>query len=565
MDEFKKDIVKIISKIVPNVSDSMLEFPKDSALGDLALPCFLFSKEMKKSPVEVAKMIAESSQPSDLVDKIIATGPYVNFFLRKSKLSELILNEVVKLKQLYGKSLAGKGKTVLVEFSSPNTNKPQHLGHVRNNVLGSSVSAILDFSSYKVIKANLINDRGIHICKSMLAYKKWGENKEPDKKSDHFVGDFYVLFNNNAKDSPELDDEAQEMLRLWEAGDKDVRALWKKMNSWVYKGFDETYSRLGIKFDVTYHESEIYDKGRKVIEDAFEKGLLKKNEEGAIYAELEEYKVPDKVVLRADGTSIYATQDIYLAKLRFEQYNFDKSIYVIGSEQNLYLKQLFAILKRLGFEFADRLYHKSYGMVNLPEGKMKSREGTVIDADDIITEMFTLSREEIMARYSDLTENEVNKRANAIGIGAIKFFMEKQDAIKDICFDPKESISFEGETGPYVQYSYARICSILKKYGKPVSEAVDFSLLGTGSEQNLIKCVAEFGVHVEDAAKNLDPSKIAHYLIKLAQAFNDFYHNCPVLTDDAELKKARILLIYCVKQVLGNGLNLLGIEQLEEM
>jgi len=565
MDEFKKDIVKIASKTVPNVSDSMLEFPKDASLGDLALPCFLFSKEMKKSPNEIAKTIAENSQSSDLIEKIVATGPYVNFFIRKSKLSELILNEVAKLKQLYGKSLSGKGKTVLIEFSQPNTNKPQHVGHVRNDVLGAAISSVLDFSSYKAIRANIINDRGIHICKSMIAYKKWGENKEPDKKPDHFVGDFYVLFNNDAKENPDIENEAYEMLRLWEAGDKDVRALWKKMNNWVLKGFDETYDRLGIKFDVVQYESELYEKGRKIVEEGFEKGLLKKNAEGAIYAELEELGVPDKVVLRADGTAIYVTQDIYLAKLRYDQYNFDRSIYVVGSEQNLYFKQLFAIMKRLGFEFAEKLYHKSYGMVNLPEGKMKSREGTVVDADDIITEMVTLAREEIMARYSDLTENEVNKRANAIGIGAIKFFMLKQDSVKDILFDPKESISFEGETGPYVQYSYARICSILKKYGKPVSEAVDFSLLGTDAEQNIIKCLAEFSVHVEDASKNLDPSKIAHYLIKLAQAFNEFYHACPVITEEAEMKKARILLVYCVKQVLGNGLNLLGIEMLEEM
>ncbi len=565
MDEFKKDAVKIASKTVPNISDSMIEIPKDTALGDLALPCFLFSKELKKSPNEIAKLIADNSQPSDLIDKIIATGPYVNFFIKKAKFAERILTEVAKLKQIYGKSLMGKGKTIVVEFSQPNTNKPQHVGHVRNDVLGAAISAVLDFSSYKAIKANIINDRGIHICKSMLAYQKWGENREPDKKPDHFVGDFYVLFNNNAKENPEIEEEAYEMLRLWEAGDKDIRALWKKMNNWVLKGFDETYDRLGTKFDVIQYESELYEKGRKIVEEGFEKGLLKKNAEGAIYAELEDLGVPDKVVLRADGTAIYVTQDIYLAKLRYEQYNFDRAIYVVGSEQNLYFRQLFAIMKRLGFEFSDRLYHKSYGMVNLPEGKMKSREGTVVDADDIITEMFTLAREEIMARYSDLTENEVNKRANAIGIGAIKFFMLKQDSVKDILFDPKESISFEGETGPYVQYSYARICSILKKYGKPVSESADFSLLSTAQEQNLVKTLSEFDIHVEDAAKNLDPSKVAHYLIKLSQAFNEFYHACPVLTEEQELKKARILLIYCVRQVLANGLNLLGIEMLEEM
>jgi len=465
MDEFKKDVVKIVSKIVPSVSDSMLEVPKDASLGDLALPCFLFSREMKKSPNDIAKLIEKGSEPTELIEKITAAGPYVNFFIKKSKFAEMVLSEAAKLKQIYGKSLSGKGKTVLIEFSAPNTNKPQHLGHVRNNVLGSSIAAILDFASFKAVRANLINDRGVHICKSMIAYQKWGENREPDKKPDHFVGDFYVLFNNHAKDNPELEEEAQEMLRLWEAGDKEARALWKKMNNWVYKGFEETYERLGVKFDVTYYESDFYDKGKKIVEEGFEKGLLRKNAEGAIYADLEEFSLPEKIVLRADGTSIYVTQDIYLAKMKFEQYSPDKSIYVVASEHNLYFRQLFAILKKLGFEFADKCYHKSYGMVYLPEGKMKSREGTVIDADDIITEMVTLAREEVMARHSDLTDNDVQKRANAIGIAAIKFFMAKQDAAKDIYFNPKESLSFEGETGPYVQYSYARVCSILKKYG----------------------------------------------------------------------------------------------------
>ena len=565
MDEFKKEAVKLASKTVPNVTDSMLEVPPEANLGDLALPCFAFAKEIKKSPNDIAKQISENSKPTELIEKIAAAGAYVNFFINKSKFAGMVLNDVVKLKSSYGKSLLGKGKTVMVEFSSPNTNKPQHLGHVRNNVLGSSIAALQDFASYKSIRANLINDRGIHICKSMLAYKKWGGNTEPDKKPDHFVGDFYVLFNKSAAEHPEIEAEAHEMLRLWEEGDKETKALWKKMNNWIYKGFEETYDRLGIKFDVTYYESEFYEKGRKIVEEGFEKGILKKNAEGAIYADIEEFKLPEKIVLRADGTSIYVTQDIYLAKLKFDQYPLNKSIYVVGNEHDLYMKQLFAILKKLGFEFADKCYHKSYGMVYLPEGKMKSREGTVVDADDIIAHMVSLAKEEVMKRHVDLSENEVQKRANAIGIGAIKFFMAKQDAAKDIHFDPKESLSFEGETGPYVQYSYARICSILKKYGKTVNEDSDVSLLKTKEEQKLVKVISDFPFVVEESARNYDPSKVAHYLVLLAQAFNEFYHSCPVLAEENELKKARILLIYCVKHVLGNGLALLGIEQLEEM
>jgi len=565
MDEFKKDIVRIVSKIVPDVTDSMIEIPPDSSLGDFAVPCFIFSKEMKKSPVEIAKQIAENSAPTEFIEKIVAVGPYVNFFVNKAKFAEFVLNSIIKLKGSYGKSLLGKGKTVMVEFSSPSLNKPQHLGHVRNNVLGASIAAVLDFASYKTIRANLLNDRGIHICKSMLAYKKFGENREPDKKPDHFVGDFYVLFNKMVKEHPELEEEAQEMLRKWEEGDKEILALWKKMSNWVYKGFNETYEKLGIHFDVTYYESDFYDKGKKIVEEGLQKGLLKKNKEGAIYAELKEFNLPDKFVLRADGTSIYVTQDIYLAKLKFEQYQLDKSIYLLGSEHNLYAKQLFAILKKLGFDFADKCYHKSYGMVFLPEGKMKSREGRVIDADDIIAKMVALAREEVKKRYTDLNQNEIEKRANAIGIAALKFFMVKQDAAKDIYFVPQESISFEGETGPYIQYSFARICSILKKYGKTVSEAVNFSAIAKEKEFELIKILAEFPERVEEAAKIYDASPIAHYLIKLAQAFNEFYHACPVLTEEEPLKKARILLVYCVRQVLGNGLSLLGIEAIEEM
>ena len=565
MDEFKKDIIKIASKVVPEITDSMLEVPPDSNLGDFALPCFTFSKQMKKSPNAIANEIAENSAPTEFIEKITSAGPYVNFFVKKSKFFELVLNDVMKLKGAYGKSLSGKGKTVMVEFSTPNTNKPQHLGHVRNNVLGSAIASVLDFSSYKAIRSNLINDRGVHICKSMIAYKKWGENKEPDKKPDHFVGEFYVLFNKKAADNPELENEAMEMLRLWEAGDKEVMALWKKMNNWVYKGFEETYEKLGIKFDITYYESDYYEKGKKIVEDGYERGILKKNPEGAVYADLEEFGLPEKVVLRADGTSIYVTQDIYLAKMKFDQYPLDKSVYVVGSEHNLYLKQLFAILKKLSFEFADKCYHKSYGMVYLPEGKMKSREGLVVDADDIIAEMVSLAREEIIKRHPELNDIELDKRANAIGIGAIKFFMARQDAAKDIYFDPKESISFEGETGPYVQYAYARICSILKKYGKTISEDADFSLIKSEEEKKLVKMLAEFPLYVEDASKNYEPAKIAHYLIALSQAFNEFYHACPVLTEEDALKKARILLVYCVRQVLGNALSLLGIDAIEEM
>lgn len=565
MDEFKNEIVRVVSKKF-SIAESMLEVPPDSSLGDFALPCFGFAKQLKKKPQDIAKELAKELVPTPLIKEIKAVGPYVNFFVKKEKMAEIVFNDILKLKNDFGKSLIGRDKTVMIEFSSPNTNKPLHLGHIRNNLIGMSLANIFDACGYKAVKANLINDRGIHICQSMLAYKKWGENKEPDKKPDHFVGDFYVLFHKRAAENPELENEAYDMLKRWESGDKEVVALWKKMNNWVYRGFDETYTMLGTKFDVNYYESEIYEKGKKAVMDAFEKGTLKKHTDGCIIADLEKFGLPNKTLLRADGTSIYATQDIYLAKLKFEQYNLDKSIYVAGSEHDLYFQQLFKILELLGFNFTGKLHHLSYGMVYLPEGKMKSREGTVIDADDIMKEMIELSAADLKKRYGAMAEKELNNRAKAIGLGALKFFMLKYDPSKDINYNPSESISFEGETGPYVQYAYARISSILERYGKSVDKDVDLSLLKAKEENELIKMLAKFPESVEDAARSYKPSLVVRYLLELAQKFNEFYQLHQVLNaDDENLKKARILLISCIRQVLKNGLTMLGIECLDKM
>ncbi|MEM4336883.1 MAG: arginine--tRNA ligase, partial [Candidatus Woesearchaeota archaeon] len=537
MDYFKKDIVRIVSKTL-QITEANLEMPKDPKLGDFALPCFNFAKQLKKNPNKIAEEIASAASPTDLISKIEAIGPYVNFFVNTTKLAEIILIDVLKLKHDYGKSLLGKDKVVMIEFSSPNTNKPQHLGHVRNNLIGMALSNILDFAGYKTIKANLINDRGIHICKSMVAYKHFGENKEPNKKPDHFVGDFYVLFSKKVKEMPELEEEAYDLLKKWEEGDKETTALWRKMNNWVIKGFNETYENLGVNFDVTYYESNFYDKGKKIVEEALKKGLFIKNKEGAVIAPLEKFGLPDKVVLRADGTSIYVTQDIYLAKLKFEEYPLEKSIYLVGSEHTLYFQQLFAILKLLEFEFVEKCLAKTYGMVFLPEGKLKSREGIVIEADEIIKEMIELASEEIKKRYNKLTDKEIENRAKIIGLGALKFFMLKNEAIKDIYFIPRESISFEGETGPYIQYAYARISSLIEKYGKSIDKEVNFSLLNSEYEKNVIKTIAKFPDVVENAAKNLEPSIVAHYLIEVAQRFTEFYHNCKILQEEEELKKA---------------------------
>jgi arginyl-tRNA synthetase len=452
----------------------------------------------------------------------------------------------------------------MIEYSQPNTNKPQHLGHVRNDLLGMSISNILQWVGYKVIKANLINDRGIHICKSMLAYQKWGNNQEPDVKSDHFVGKYYVMFSQKAKEDPKLEDEVKELLKKWEAGDKETLNLWKKMNEWCVKGFEQTYKDLGVDFDKVYYESQIYESGKKIVLDALEKDVFKKDKKGAIVAELEP-NLPNKVLLRSDGTSIYITQDIGLAIKKFKDYKLDKSIYVVGSSQNLYFKQLFAVLDLLGYQGIEKCYHLSYGMVYLPEGKMKSREGIVVDADDLIKEVKDLAIEELKKRYKEITADELGKRAEQIGMGALKFMLLKQNPEKDMLYNPKESISFEGETGPYLQYSHARICSILRKHDADITKDVDFSLFKEKVELNLINQLFLFKEIVSQAAEQYKPSLIARYLLDLTQLFNEFYHSCPVLKAGENLKKSRLLLINKTKEIIKEGLSLFGIESPEKM
>jgi arginyl-tRNA synthetase len=556
---FKKEIVKLISKFTEIDDDTiagLLEVPPDLSLGDYAFPCYFLAKELKKNPAEIAKELAAKIKPTEIITKVKQNGPYVNFFIGKAAFAKHVLTEKPEFVRHEG--------TIMIEFSQPNTNKPQHLGHVRNDLLGMSISKILEWVGCKVIKANLINDRGIHICKSMLAYQKWGNNQEPDIKPDHFVGKFYILFSQKAKEDSKLEDEAKELLVKWEQGDKEVVALWRKMNDWCIKGFQETYEALGVRFDRVYYESEIYKGGKEIILDALEKGLVKKDRTGAVIAELEP-DLPNKVLLRKDGTSLYITQDINLAVQKFKDYQLDKSIYVVGSEQNLYFKQLFAILELIGYKGVEKCHHLSYGMVYLPEGKMKSREGTVVDADDIIREAKDLAREELKKRYKDIATEELEKRADQIGLGALKFMLLKYDPKKDIYYNPKESISFEGETGPYLQYTHARICSILRKNESDFKRDIDFSVLKEKVELNLINKLFMFKETVEDAAAQHKPSLIARYLLDLTQLLNEFYHSCPVLKAEEKLKHARLLLIEKVKDTIKEGLLLLGIESPEKM
>ena len=544
---------------------SLLEVPPQPELGDFAFPCFQLAPTLKKGPKEIAEFLSKEISPPKIIEKIQPTGPYLNFFVKKDWIAGKALSRVLKEKDSFGTSKTGKKSKVMVEYSAPNTNKPLHVGHLRNDSIGMSISLLLEATGNKVTKTNLVNDRGIHISKSMLAYQKWGKNKKPNKKSDHFVGDFYVLFNKEAKDDQSLNADAQFLLKKWENKDKDTLALWKKMNKWAFDGFKETYKNFGSKFDVWLKESDFFDKARPLIQQGLDSGLFFEDDNGAIVAKLEHHNLPNKVVQRSDGTSIYITNDLALTKHKFEKFKLDQAIWVVGSEQNLYFQQLFQIFEQLGFKWAKQCKHRTYGMVYLPEGKMKSREGTVVDADDLMGEVRTLAEKEIKKRYPKLSKAELEKRAKAISLAAIKFFMLRIDEIKDLYFDPKESISFEGETGPYVQYTYARAKSILRKAGK-AGKKPDLSLLQSDSEKQIVTLLYNFPETVEKAASSLKPHKICHFLIELASAFNSFYHSTPVIkAETPELAGARLALVEATALVLKNGLKLLNIQPIEKM
>ncbi len=569
----KKEIIEQIQKNFPNlkVTESDFVFPPNPNLGDLSLPCFNLVKQFKKSPVEVAAEIGRKIRPHGLVAQIQFVGPYLNFFLNKEKITESVLKQILKEKKKYGDSKILKKEKIMIEYVSPNANKPLHLGHLRNGLIGEAVANLLESCGAKVIRASLINDRGAHICKSMVAYKHWGKNKTPETekiKGDHFVGDFYVMYNQRVETNKNLESEVRATLEKWEAGDKRVLALWKKMTSWVLRGFEKTYKRVGIKFDKVYFESKIYKEGKKIILDGLKHGKFIKDNTGAVIAKLGN-GLPDKVLLRADGTALYVTQDIYLAKLKFDQYKLTKSIYCIGSEQDLYLKQLFKILEILGYKWAKNLYHLSHGMIYLPEGKMKSRVGTVVEADEFLDKLEDYAAEEIKARHDFLSDKELQKRATQIALAALKYFILQVDPKTDMHFDPKKSLSFVGRTGPYLQYTYARICSILNK-AKAMCEAkimADEHLdkLKEKWEYNLTLQLAKFGETVEKSAISYNPAILADYLYNLAKIFSDFYRDVHVLRAGEDIKRARIILISCVKLVLGKGLSLLGIETLSEM
>ena len=559
--------------------------------GDFTVVVFPFLALSKKRPEETAQEIGEfikANQP--VVEDFNVVKGFLNLAISTNYWIELL--EKIDSNEKWGTVAATDASPlVMVEYSSPNTNKPLHLGHIRNNLLGYALSNIIAACGNKVIKTNIVNDRGIHICKSMLAWQKWGEGCTPEscgKKGDHLIGDYYVAFDKHykaelnelmekgmskeeAENASPLMAEAREMLVKWEAGDPEVRALWEKMNNWVYQGFDETYKRLGVDFDKIYYESETYLVGKETVLNGLEKGKFYRREDNSVWADLTKEGLDEKLLLRSDGTSVYMTQDIGTAQLRFRDYPIDKMVYVVGNEQNYHFQVLSLLLDRIGFSWGKGLVHFSYGMVELPEGKMKSREGTVVDADDLMDEMINTAREtseELGGKLNDLTAEEKAEINRIIGLGALKYFMLKVDARKNMLFNPKESIDFNGNTGPFIQYTYARTRSIERKAteaGIAIENAAKPQSISE-KECSIIKMMNEFPAVVRQAGTDYSPSGIANYAYELAKEYNQFYHDFSILREEDEAAKTfRILLTRNVGKVIKTAMNLLGIEVPERM
>ena len=567
--------------------DKQIQFQKTRPEfeGHVTLVVFPFVKAARKAPAQVAEEIGARLK-GGVVDKYNAVQGFLNLSIAPSFwLGEL---DKVRRDDNYGYAPA-QDRLMMVEYSSPNTNKPLHLGHVRNNLLGWSIARIQEANGWKVVKTNIVNDRGIHICKSMLAWLRFGNGETPEssgKKGDHLIGDYYVRFDKEykaqisqlmaqgmdeetAKKEAPLMKEAQEMLRKWEQGDTEVRALWQKMNSWVYAGFDETYRRMGVSFDKIYYESNTYLEGKKEVERGLAEGKFYRRDDGSVWADLTADGLDEKLLLRSDGTSVYMTQDIGTAKLRFKDYPIDKMVYVVGNEQEYHFKVLSLLLDRLGFPFGKELVHFSYGMVELPNGKMKSREGTVVDADELMEAMIAdareLSRDKVNT-LPDITMEEADEIARKVGLGALKYFILKVDPRKNMLFNPAESIDFNGNTGPFIQYTYARIRSVLRKADGLMQDKMPQLGALNDKEQALIQRLAEYPAVVRQAGDEFSPAVIANYAYALASEFNSFYHDYTILGEqDAEVRLFRLVLCESVAKVLRSALDLLGIEVPERM
>jgi len=583
------------------VPDNLLQLQKTKREfeGHLTLVTFPLLRISRKKPEETAQEIGQYLQEnSDAVAAFNVVKGFLNLVVAPQKWVELL--EVIDADDHYGFVKPTEASPlVMIEYSSPNTNKPLHLGHVRNNLLGWSLSQIMEANGNRVVKTNIVNDRGIHICKSMLAWLKYGNGETPQssgKKGDHLIGDYYVAFDKHyreqvkelkakfiaegmaeeeaetrAKNEAPLIVEAHEMLVKWEQGDKEVRDLWRKMNAWVYEGFDETYKALGVGFDKIYYESDTYLEGKEKVDEGLKKGIFYRRPDGSVWADLTKEGLDEKLLLRADGTSVYMTQDIGTAKLRFQDYPIDKMIYVVGNEQNYHFQVLSILLDKLGFEWGKSLVHFSYGMVELPNGKMKSREGTVVDADELVAEMVRQAREtaDESGKFADMPEEEKAQVARIVGMGALKYFLLKVDARKNMLFNPEESIDFNGNTGPFIQYTYARIRSILRKAAEagievPAQLPTDVEL--SVKEEALVQHVADFANVVRQAGQEYSPSSVAAYCYDLVKEYNQFYHDFSILREEDAKKKAfRLVLSKNVAKVVRLGMSLLGIEMPERM
>ena len=586
LTEKVQEAVKNLYGIEVNEQQVQLQKTRPEFEGDITLVVFPFVKAARKAPAQVAMEIGETLK-GELVEKYNAVQGFLNLSIAQTYwLAQL---QTIANTENYGQQTRtkedGSQPLMMVEYSSPNTNKPLHLGHVRNNLLGYSIAKIQEANGWKVVKTNIVNDRGIHICKSMLAWLKFGNGETPEssgKKGDHLIGDYYVRFDveykkqikelmaqgmdeETAKKEAPLIKEAQAMLLKWEQGDAEVRALWQKMNSWVYAGFDETYRQMGVGFDKIYYESNTYLEGKKEVERGLKEGLFYRREDGSVWADLTQNGLDEKLLLRADGTSVYMTQDIGTAKLRFQDYPIDKMVYVVGNEQEYHFKVLSILLDRLGFPFGKELVHFSYGMVELPNGKMKSREGTVVDADDLMAQMIDDAREiskDKVNTLPDITADEANEIARIVGLGALKYFILKVDPRKYMLCNPEESIDFNGNTGPIIQYPDARIQSVLRK-AEANHTAQDFSGVKTLNDKELalIQRLADFPAAVRQAGNDFSPAVIANYAYSLACDFNSFYHDYSILNEsDADVRALRLTLSATVAKVIRSAMSLLGIE-----
>ncbi len=600
--EISSSVIKAVKELYgADITENMVQLQKTKREfeGSLTLVVFPFLKISRQKPEATAEAIGNwLVENCEHVERFNVVKGFLNLVLAQQSWIKLL--NAISADEHYGERKAGAdAPLVMIEYSSPNTNKPLHLGHVRNNLLGWSLAQIMEANGNRVVKTNIVNDRGIHICKSMLAWLKWGNGETPEtsgKKGDHLIGDYYVAFDKHyreevkeleakfkaegmtdeeaekkAKDEAPLIKEAHDMLVKWEANDPEVRALWEKMNSWVYAGFDETYKALGVGFDKIYYESQTYLKGKAKVEEGLEKGLFFRKDDNSVWADLADEGLDQKLLLRSDGTSVYMTQDIGTAEMRFNDYPIDKMIYVVGNEQNYHFQVLSILLDRLGFKWGKELVHFSYGMVELPNGKMKSREGTVVDADDLIAAMIDDARRtsEELGKFADMSDEERAEVSRMVGMGALKYFILKVDARKNMLFNPEESIDFNGNTGPFIQYTYARIRSILRKaeaQGIAVPEAFSGNVNLSVKETELIQKMNEYEAAVRQAGIDYSPSGIANYCYELTKEFNQFYHDFSILGADTDDEKAlRLLIAKNVAKTLKNGMRLLGIEMPERM